>query len=185
MRLKRFCLVVLLIVGLWLPTNLKAPLAPAPRPCGIFPTEVSKVGEAFIKEHEAFRATAYQDSADVWTIGYGFTRWKGTKVTETNPGRVTRAQADAEFTRQLDTYEGIVRESVCSLFTQGSYDSLVSVAWNLGRVNTLIARKLTYGGTGDVQVSDFLSTATVHGRVSPGLMTRRMREFAMFIGNPP
>lgn len=147
-----------------------------------FPDTVSADGIAFIKEHEGFRAKPYRDSARVWTVGYGFTKWKGRPVTRNYPKSVSRASADVEFLRQLKYFEGIVRESVCTTLTQSAYDSLVSIAWNLGRINDTIVDKLA--GTGDVEESDFLSTATVRGRPHRGLQNRRTREFAMFMGEP-
>jgi lysozyme len=145
----------------------------------VFPLHVSEEGIAFIKAHEGFRFRPYRDHGHIWTVGYGFTSWKGRKVHRGYPRRITRADADAEFLRQLDKYEGIVRDSVCSALSQSAYDSLVSLAWNLGRINTTIVAKLDAADT--VEAKDFLSTATVRGRLYRVLVNRRMDEYTLFI----
>ena len=61
------------------------------------------------------------------------------------------------------------------------FDALVSVAWNMGRVNTSIVRKVDQGRA--VDVSDFLVTATTQSRRNRVLVNRRLREYIMFTGD--
>jgi D-alanyl-D-alanine endopeptidase (penicillin-binding protein 7) len=172
----------------WVASRLPAPDAVVPlsarmlsqlgeRVC-MFPTTVSDAGQAFIKAHEQFSTKAYKDVTG-YAIGYGMHRWKDRLVTRKYPGRVTAEQADMEFTRQLSYYETIVQQSVCSVLNQSAYDSLVSVAWNLGRVNTRII--IRFAVMDAVQPEDFLSTATVRGRINNLLWKRRTSEYELFV----
>jgi D-alanyl-D-alanine endopeptidase (penicillin-binding protein 7) len=151
-----------------------------PTACGPYPDEVSPQGKAFIKWHEGFWSRAYRDSGG-YAIGYGMHSWKGKRVTATYPKLVTVAEADEEFDRQLRVYQDIVEANVCGTLNQSAYDALVSVAWNLGRVNTVIIAK--YAQQGILSVQDFTSTATVHNRPNWSLQARRIREFLFFSGD--
>lgn len=148
--------------------------------CGMQPAGTSQRGIDFIKRHEAFYARAYRDTNGLYAIGYGMHYWKGRKVTRTYPGRVTLSQASVEITKQIPKYEKLVRD-VCAPLNQNAFDALVSVAWNLGRVNTRIIAKLE--SSADLTVADFMSTATVRGRIHKGLSVRRSEEFALFNGD--
>lgn len=145
-----------------------------------YPDATSAIGIRFIKEHEGFHPRAYRDAGG-YAIGYGFHRWKGRAVTLKYPGRVTRAQADAEMKRQLLHFENVVRESVCAKLSQHAFDALVSVAWNLGRINTSIIEKLEEWE--DVTLADFMTTATVSGRPHPALQQRREMEYYLYSGS--
>ena len=152
---------------------------PGTRVCGPFPFSVSETGIDFIKRHEGFRPKPYHDARG-YAVGYGMHSWLGKKVTKRWPKLVTRAQADKEFARQLTKYQSIVETSVCQPLNQDMYDSLVSVAYNLGRVNTRILDRLQAGM--EVRPHDFLSTATVRGRVNRMLKLRRLGEYTLFQG---
>lgn len=156
------------------------PLAEMTDSCGPVPESVSDAGKAFIRGHEKLTLRSYYDK-NGYAIGYGMHTWKGKKVTRTYPGRVSEAEVEEEFARQLDAFVRFVKTHVCAPMTQPMLDSLVSVAWNLGRVNTAILQKIDQNRP--IVVKDFLTTATVRRRVHPMLVNRRMREYLMFSGN--
>ncbi len=148
--------------------------------CGPTPMHISMGGADFIKYHENFYARAYKDSGG-WAIGYGMHSWKGKRVTSIYPKLVTQAQANDEFTVQIRQYEDIVRSSVCAPLSQSGFDALVSIAWNLGRVNNDIIRKLANGRA--LLLADFTSTATVRNKPNWMLEARRTREFLLYTGD--
>lgn len=148
--------------------------------CGPYPEHVSPLGVQFIKQHEGFHPRAYRD-VNGFAIGYGLHKWQGRAVTLSYPGHVTQAQADVEFERQLEFFGEVVKRSVCAPLQQASYDALVSVAFNLGRVNTSIIDSLMEAKA--VTAKDFIATATVRGVPNWKLELRRLREFAMFGGD--
>jgi D-alanyl-D-alanine carboxypeptidase/GH24 family phage-related lysozyme (muramidase) len=149
-------------------------------PCGPVPEFISDAGKDFIREHEKLTLKAYYDK-NGYAIGYGMHTWQERKVTRTYPGRVTQAQVEAEFDRQLQEYVLFVKTRVCAPMTQPMLDSLVSVAWNLGRVNTAILRKMD--SNRPIVAADFLTTATVRRRPYPMLINRRLREYLLFTGD--
>lgn len=144
------------------------------------PQTMSERGITFLKSIEGFRPMAYRDTGGGYSIGYGFQTWKGRRVTLAYPHRVTEAQATAELEQQLRVYEDIVRREFDGSIPQHSFDALVSLCYNLGRVNTAILRKIR--ADRPVSIQDFLTTAVARNQFSRPLYSRRVREFTMFIG---
>lgn len=137
---------------------------------------VSPAGLEWIKSVESFVPTPRKDSKG-WFVGYGFHTWNGRAVTPRYPRLVTRDEADAELETQMARFE----PKVPAVPTQGAFDALVSVAYNVGHVNPTIMDKLTNGQP--VTPDDFLSTATIKNRRFAPLEDRRMREFSIFAGD--
>ena len=148
--------------------------------CGPRPEQISERGKAFIRQHEGLRLDQYYDSIG-YAIGYGMHTWQGMPVTRTYPNSPTEADVEDEFETQLVTYAHIVTQSTCAPLTSSMFDALVSVAWNTGRVNTSIVRKVDQGRAVDVR--DFLVTATTQSRRNRVLVNRRLREYIMFTGD--
>lgn len=121
--------------------------------------------------------TAYLPTAnDVWTIGYGHTR--GVREGET----CTPEQAAAWL--QNDVAGAVI--TVCHMvdvsLTQGQFDALVSLVFNIGSGNfqgSTLLRKLNakdYSGAAD----EFLKWNHQAGRVLDGLTKRREAERQRF-----
>ncbi len=141
---------------------------------------LSDRGIDFIKRVEGFHAKPYKDSGG-YAVGYGFHLWNERRVSRFYPASVTVEESDAQFVEQLARYEDVVADSIAQPLSQPAYDSLVSIAYNLGRINTHIIEKLSAGRA--VSPADFLATATVRKRPNAGLETRRLREFVLFAGD--
>lgn len=148
--------------------------------CGPSPDTISDAGRDFIRGHEKLTLTAYYDK-NGYAIGYGMHTWRGRKVTRTYPGRVSRGIVEDEYARQLEESVVFVKTHVCAPLTQPMLDSLVSVVWNLGRVNTSILQKID--NNRPIVAGDFLTTATVRRRLYPMLVNRRLREYLLFTGD--
>lgn len=122
-----------------------------------------------IKEFEGLRLNAYQDSAGVWTIGYGHTRAveKGQKITE--------AEADSLLRGDLVTAEKYVNDLKLNL-TQGQFDALVDFVFNLGAGNlagsTLLTKIKVKAPTEDIQ-AQFRRWVYANGKKLAGLVKRR------------
>ena len=86
-------------------------------------------GIALIKHFEGCETTAYQCSANVWTIGYGHTRGvrEGDKITED--------KAEYLLLEDLKHFEGFVDRLVEVNLNQDQFDALVSWTFNLGPTN--------------------------------------------------
>lgn len=140
--------------------------------------KTSPKGLDFIKRAEGMRLDAYQCSAGVWTIGVGHTKGvkKGDKITE--------AQALEWLIDDVIPCEIAVNELVKVPISQGAYDALVSLIFNIGRgafaSSTLI--KLLNRGDYTGAAGQFERWCRAGGAVIPGLMKRRHAEAAMFLG---
>lgn len=137
---------------------------------------ISQRGVNLIKEFEGCRLTAYLCPARVWTIGYGST---GRHVT---PGlTITKERAEELLREDLVRFEDAVRKAA-GRCTQGQFDAMVSLAFNIGisafRNSTLLKKHKVgdhYGAS--LQFARWNKAA---GRVLPGLSRRRAAEAAMY-----
>lgn len=146
----------------------------------MLPETISDRGVQLIMKLEGFAAKPHWD-VNGYAVGYGSHTWNGRKVTRKYPRVVTPESAAQQLFRELAVCENVVRQSVSTDLSQDAYDALVSVVYNLGRVNTSILTRMESGE--DVTVNDFLTTATVRGRTDWRLHARRLREFLLFTGD--
>jgi lysozyme len=131
---------------------------------------ISKAGINLIKQFESFRGQVYKSRADVWTIGYGATLGL-------RPGDVmTLKQAEARLISELVIFEAAVNERVSVPITQGQFDALVSLAFNVGIIPFKRSRllKLVNAGEFDAASREFSKW------VLPGLAARRAAEQELF-----
>lgn len=109
--------------------------------------KMSAKGRAALTQREGLRLKAYRDSVGVWTIGVGHTSMAGPPLVQ--PGMtITREQADNILTRDLNLFEGAVNDSVRVPLSQGQFDALVSLAFNIGTMGfrkSTVVRRLNAG----------------------------------------
>ena len=102
----------------------------------------SQSGLEFITEHEGLRLDAYQDQAGLWTIGVG--HLIRPFETHLQGAPITNAQAMELLREDVKTAETDVRNALKIEVNQNQFDSLVSIAFNLGgpqfRSSTFIKR---------------------------------------------
>lgn len=99
--------------------------------------KLSDAGLLALKQFEGCRLDAYEDEGGVWTIGYGDT-------SDVKPGdRITLEEADRRFRNRVQEFERVVDVAVRKPLSQGMFDVLVSLAYNIGagafRSSTLVA----------------------------------------------
>jgi lysozyme len=143
--------------------------------------DVSPRGIALIQRFEGLRLTAYLDSVDKPTIGYGST--KGVRMGD----EITQAQAVELLAADVERHADGVRRLVDVPLTQNQFDALVSLVFNIGvgafRRSTLL-RKLNAGdhrGAAD----ELLRWTKAGGRELRGLVRRREAERALFLEPEP
>lgn len=127
-----------------------------------------------IKAWEGCRLKAYRCPAGVWTIGYGHT--EGVKAGMT----ITQQQADAMFDEEIEKFEKQVRPLVADVaLTQNQYDSLVSLAYNIGvgtlRKSTLLKKVKSNPNDPTIRTA-FMQWIRGGGKILPGLQKRREME---------
>lgn len=131
--------------------------------------EASNILIEKLKEFEGYRPTSYQDSAGVWTIGYGHTQ--GVKKGQ----KIAKAQAESLLRGDLLKAEKYVNGLKLNL-TQGQFDALVDFAYNLGTGNlgtsTLLGKIRMKASDEEIQ-AQFRRWVYAGGKVLPGLVKRR------------
>lgn len=138
--------------------------------------EYSRKGLDLTERSEGCRLVAYQDSAGVYTIGYGHT--KGVRKGDV----ITQAQAEAFLIADIqDAVHDIERLVRCKL-TQGQFDALVDFDFNLGSANlasSTLLKKLN-GGDYEGAGREFQRWNRAGGKILAGLTTRREEEAKLF-----
>lgn len=129
-----------------------------------------------IKHFESCVLTAYQDSAGVWTIGYGHT--KGVKKGD----KITQYQAELFLREDLGSFEAIANR--CKrIGTQGRYDAVLDFIYNCGPTNWEKSTLKQYIESGrktwEIQ-EQFLRWVNAGGKKLGGLVTRRIWEANRF-----
>ncbi len=137
----------------------------------------SEEGLELTREFEGLRLEAYQDSAGVWTVGYGHTG------AEVHGGlTITRDQAEEFLRGDLEKAAAAVRRLIKVEVTQGQFDALVDFAFNLGAgrlASSTLLRELN-AGNGVGAAEQFARWSCAGGAVLPGLLRRRRAEAARF-----
>lgn len=129
-----------------------------------------------IKRFEGCRLEAYQDSAGVWTIGYGHTQ--GVKRGD----RISGAQADSYLRQDLARFEAEAQK-VRGLSQQGRFDAVVDFMYNCGvaNFNSSTLKKYIEAGRPAWECQEqFLRWVNAGGRKLGGLVTRRIWEANRF-----
>ena len=130
----------------------------------------------FIAQWEGFRGKAYQCAAGVWTIGFGHTG------TVSKGDRITREQAYGCLISDIRSAMMGLGPYVKRDVTLGQFIALTSLAFNIGALNVVqkcpkLMRALNVGDY-EAAGKEFLDV-TGGG---PGLVGRRRREYALFMG---
>jgi len=141
----------------------------------------SQRGRDFIKSLEGFSATAYPDGG-YYSIGYGHQIIPGDGLSRYS--RITPGEASVIFDRDIARFELAVFRTVHVPLTQGQFDALVSLAYNVGDAaftNSTLRTRLNnrdYVGA----ATEFDKWVYSNGRVLPALQRRRAAEKSMFQG---
>jgi lysozyme len=150
---------------------------------------LSENGVKLIKQFEGLRLNAYRDTAGVWTIGYGSTRYHDGKVVKPGDKLANETQADALFRNTLGQYTDAVKACVKVPLTPNQFDALTSFTYNEGTgalgKSTLLKNLNAndYHGAADQFLVWNKITDPVSGKkvVSNTLQKRREQERALFL----
>jgi lysozyme len=137
----------------------------------------SPAGIEAIKRFEGCVLSTYRCAAGVCTIGYGHT---GPDVSEGMTW--TAARADAALVLDLQRFEKAVHDAVDEPMTQGQFDAMVSLAFNIGTdafARSTLVKRFNAGDTLGA-AAQFVVWHNVAGKLNPALLDRRARELWMF-----
>ena len=138
---------------------------------------VSEKGLRLIKNSEGLRLTAYQDAVGVWTIGYGHT---GPDVVAGLT--ITLVRAEALLRGDLQRFERGVESALSRPATQGQFDAMVSLAYNVGVgafQGSTLRQKFNAGDT-DGAAQQFAEFIHAGGAILKCLVRRRASEIIVF-----
>jgi GH24 family phage-related lysozyme (muramidase) len=141
--------------------------------------KISEEGLSLIKKFEGCELKAYQDSVDVWTIGYGHT--KGVEDGQ----EITQEEAEEMLASELDEYEGYINDLVECDLEQHQFDALVAWVYNLGPTNlrsSTLLKRLNSNDLEDVP-NQIKRWNKAGGKVLNGLVRRREAEALLFEGS--
>lgn len=130
-----------------------------------------------IKKSEACVLQAYQDTAGVWTIGYGHTN--GVKKGD----RITQYQAEQFLREDLAKFEEVANRCKRISGSQGKFDAVLDFIYNCGPANwnASTLKKYIEGGRKTWEIQEqFLRWVNAGGVKLGGLVTRRIWEANRF-----
>ena len=144
--------------------------------------KTSPSGIAVMHHYESCKLRAYPDPATggaPWTIGWGHTGQEVVKGLSWS-----KAKADQVFAQDLKKFESGVISSIAAGSTQGQFDAMVCLAYNIGLANFKSSTLLKLFNSGDHAGAalQFLRWNKAAGKVMLGLSRRRESERALFEG---
>jgi lysozyme len=153
--------------------------------------KLDDAGKNLIKEFEGLRLFAYQDSAGVWTIGYGATYYHGGKPVKKGDMLLSKTAADQLFDNTVAPFEAAVNKLVKIPLTQPQYNSVVSFTYNEGigalATSHLLIRlnEKDYQGAADefLKWDKITDPNTKQKVISANLLSRRKIERKPFLTN--
>lgn len=166
--------------------------------------KLSKAGEDLMHKYEGFRSRPYLCPAHIWTIGYGHVlyqdqirlpviRVEGKQTPmirkemplKPEDNRVwTKTEIDELFRADVESFErGVLRLVPGVVGRQGSFDALVSFAFNagLGNLQRSTIRMKANRGDWEGAAEAFMAWTKGGGKVLPGLVKRREAERSLFL----
>ena len=142
---------------------------------------------AIVRRIEGFRSAPYQDSAGVWTVGYGSTRdASGAPVSPATPA-IDEPAARAWQARDMAGAAADVAQLVTIPLLVCEAAALLSFDYNEGAAQlaaSTLLRELNAGNKADLP-AQFRRWVYAGGSALLGLLRRRWAEAAIFVGVDP
>ncbi|MGE7672996.1 lysozyme [Lysinibacillus sp. NPDC094403] len=143
--------------------------------------KISNAALKLIAKWEGYYTNAYLCPANVWTIGYGTTRWPNGKAVKKGQ-TIKKDEAWGLLRKQVQEHANTIEQYVKVPLNQNQYDALASFQYNLGRhilknsalLKYLNARKWDKAG------NEMLLYCNSGGKRLQGLVNRRKEEVALF-----
>lgn len=171
--------------------------------------KLSKAGEDLMHRFEGFKDRPYLCPAHIWTVGYGHVLYQKqiSLPVVRPPGKTkndipmirkempleledfrvwSKQEIDELFRADVASFErGVLRLVPGVVGRQGSFDALVSFAFNagLGNLQRSTIRMRANRGDWEGAAEAFMMWTKGGGKVLPGLVRRRQAEIALFLNN--
>ena len=150
--------------------------------------KLSAVGAALMHRYEGCRNRPYLCPAHIWTVGYGHVLYqaqighacrKDYPLAESDNRIWSKEEIDALFANDVRSFErGVLRLVPGVVGRQGSFDALVSFAFNVGLGNLQRSQIRIRANRGEWETAAdcFMNWTRGGGKVLPGLVKRRQAE---------
>jgi GH24 family phage-related lysozyme (muramidase) len=136
-----------------------------------------------IKRFEGCRLTAYQCSADVWTIGYGTTALADLGIKPAKGMTITQDRAEDLLRQGVEKFAATVDAMITAKVNANEFGACVSLAYNVGPnafAKSTVLRELNAGHK-DKAAAAFRMWNKAGGEVIQGLVNRREAEIELFL----
>ena len=144
--------------------------------------KINSAGLKIVKDSEGLRLKAYLCPSNIWTIGYGSTFYLDGKSVKSGDTLESSEEAEKLLLQTLAVFEKGVEKAVTVPLNSNQFSALVSLAFNIGlgafRDSTLL--KVLNQKNYDEAANQILRWNKGGGRVLPGLVTRRKKEYDLF-----
>lgn len=137
-----------------------------------------------IAKFEGLELKAYQDSAGIWTIGYGNTRNPYTGLPIKKGDTITKKEALDWLRITVAAAEGELERLVKVPINNNQQLALASLLFNIGAgafARSTLLRLLNSGADKAAVAAQFLRWNKVKGKEVPGLTRRRKEESKLFL----
>lgn len=143
---------------------------------------MNKYAEQLIKKWEGCELTAYQDSAGIWTVGYGHIKGVAKDL------NIIQEQANAWLEEELSYFEqGVIAEVQNLSLTDYQIGALISFSYNIGlgafQESTLLEEITTDKENYDCITREFLKWDNAGGKEVKGLSKRRISEANCYVNS--
>ena len=144
--------------------------------------KTNQKGIDLMHEFEGCKLTAYLCPANIWTIGWGNTRFEdGTPVKQGDS--ITQERANSLFLNIVKVFETGVRKLVVSKINENQFSALVCFAYNvgLGNLKTSTLLRFVNENPNNPEIKNqFLRWNKAKGKELSGLTRRRLAESNLY-----
>lgn len=140
--------------------------------------------EKIIAQFEGLRLKAYQDTAGVWTIGYGTTKNPDTGQKIKEGDTITKAKALDWLKKDTAAFKAGVEKLVKVPVNDNQLAALTSLAYNIGLTafsRSTLLRYLNNNVAKEQVAAQFLRWNRSGGQIVRGLTIRRKLESDLFL----
>ena len=147
--------------------------------------KISDNGINLIKKFEGVRYKPYKCAAGLWTCGIGHLIGDGKQLPDSWNKTFTEREVDELLRKDLARFERGVAMlfPVSYRFTQGTYDAIISFAFNLGlgALQRSTVRSALLRGDKNMAGQSLLKYCRAGGKILKGLQLRRQAEYNLFM----
>lgn len=154
--------------------------------------KLNQLGYQLIQDFEGLRLKPYLCSAGVPTIGYGNTVYPNGRKVTLKDAPITKAFAEQMFRKTADLFAKDVAGLIKSKVNQNQFNSLVSLAYNVGTDidaddipeglgDSTLLKKVNANPNDKAIANEFLKWNKANGRINTGLTNRRKKESQIYL----